>query len=90
MDHVQKNSDKLPKFHCMPVAHSNSSILEAWVLPTRNRHLDFGGNLRNTCLLETICLYSRGQADKVITGNMVGPSNYQISFWLRAFAETSN
>jgi len=80
---AKDSGDDIPAFYAVSVAHSNSSVLEAWFSLVRNMRLDsatsYGsavGNkqMRSNCSLATNGMYAKEQVGPLLAGSPVGPS----------------
>ena len=83
IEYAKTHSEKLPSFHGVSVAHSNSSVLEAWFSLIRNMNLDSAttyesgvGNklMQNACSLQRNRMYSVCQAGEIASEKGLGPS----------------
>ena len=80
MKYADFNTGMIPTLHGISVAHSNTSILEAWFSLVRNMRVDSGttygtavGNkvMQSTCLLNTNGMYCRKQAGEIVWDRVV-------------------
>ena len=83
IQYTKSNYESTPKFHGVNVAHSNSSITEAWFSLVCSMNLDSAttydspvGNklMRNTCSLKTNGIYCRNQVGEIVRNKAIGPT----------------
>ena len=91
IQYAATNREKIPKCVSVAVAHSNSSVLEAWFSLVRGMNFDSAtayeggvGNItmQNTCSLKTNRMYCTTQAGKIIGYKAIGPAEV-IKFYTK-------